>query len=275
MSKSAERAQMPANFVLRNTAGKGSKQATEGPQGFLLEDRLQEICEKHYNQICPPDRERLGQEESSSTCQRSPVSTTVFTMLGARDMNVFTRMREKKRDIYSQLGTKVASRHKHASNRIRASSGRLAKDPNHRRKEYGSATLKSQKDTRIPNYVKTYDGTRYPEDHLKIFQTAAKIKRWAMPTWCHIFNSILIGSAKVWFDKLIPESIDSYEVLRKAFLEFHTAKNTSRPVEITITRKGKGESTELSWRESKTEIIHVQWRTGMHENIRIMHASPI
>ncbi|GKA18512.1 reverse transcriptase domain-containing protein [Tanacetum coccineum] len=285
MSKSAERAQMPANSVIRNTAGKGSKQATEGPQGFLLEDRLREICEKHYNQILPimiekvhqeklqgvqtrltysessrqkaqtkektqlsesescdrkrRTKKRLRQEESSSTRQRSPVSTTVFTRLGARDRNVFTRPREKKRDIYSQLGTKVASRHKHASNRIRASSG-------------------SPKKSRIPNYVKTYDGTRYPEDHLKIFQTSAKIERWAMPTWCHIFNSILIGSAIVWFDKLPPESIDSYEVLRKAFLGNFTQqkKYIKDPMEIYHIKQREGESTEAFMERFKAESIH-------------------
>nr|GEU37723.1 ribonuclease H-like domain-containing protein [Tanacetum cinerariifolium] len=35
-----------------------------------------------------------------------------------------------------------------------------------------------------------------PKDHLKIFQAAAKVKRWAMPTWCHMFNSTLTGSAR-------------------------------------------------------------------------------
>ncbi|GJU92717.1 hypothetical protein Tco_1317473 [Tanacetum coccineum] len=35
-----------------------------------------------------------------------------------------------------------------------------------------------------------------PEDHLKIFQTAAKMERWAMPTWCHMFNSTLTGNAQ-------------------------------------------------------------------------------
>ncbi|GJV85761.1 reverse transcriptase domain-containing protein [Tanacetum coccineum] len=134
--------------------------------------------------------------------------------------------------------------------------------------QYGSATLKSQKDTRIPNYVKTYDGTRYPEDHLKIFQTAAKIKRWAMPTWCHIFNSILIGSAKVWFDKLIPESIDSYEVLRKAFLGNFTQqkKYIKDPVEIYHIKKREGESTEAFMERFKAESIHVN---GAPECMRI------
>ncbi|GKE66668.1 hypothetical protein Tco_1520829 [Tanacetum coccineum] len=36
--------------------------------------------------------------------------------------------------------------------------------------------------TRMPNHFKTYDGSEDPEDHLKIFQAAAKTERWAMPT---------------------------------------------------------------------------------------------
>ncbi|GKE42899.1 hypothetical protein Tco_1470183, partial [Tanacetum coccineum] len=40
--------------------------------------------------------------------------------------------------------------------------------------------------TRIPSHVKTYDGSGDPEDHIKLFQSAAKTERWAMPMWCHI-----------------------------------------------------------------------------------------
>ncbi|GJS45516.1 hypothetical protein Tco_0595637 [Tanacetum coccineum] len=54
--------------------------------------------------------------------------------------------------------------------------------------------------TRMPSHVKTYNGSEDPEDHLKIFQAAAKTERWAMPTWCHMFNSTLTGNARVWFD---------------------------------------------------------------------------
>nr|GEX43897.1 reverse transcriptase domain-containing protein [Tanacetum cinerariifolium] len=49
--------------------------------------------------------------------------------------------------------------------------------------------------TRMPSHIKTYDGSEDPDDHLKIFQAAAKTERWAMPTWCHMFNSTLIGNA--------------------------------------------------------------------------------
>nr|GEW00279.1 reverse transcriptase domain-containing protein [Tanacetum cinerariifolium] len=42
----------------------------------------------------------------------------------------------------------------------------------------------------------TYDGTGDPEDHVKVFQAAAQVEMWAMPTWCHMFNSTLIGAAR-------------------------------------------------------------------------------
>ncbi|GJZ66729.1 reverse transcriptase domain-containing protein [Tanacetum coccineum] len=77
--------------------------------------------------------------------------------------------------------------------------------------------FKSSGKTRMPNNVKTYDGTGDPEDHLKIFQAAARVKRWAMPTWCHMFNSTLIGAARVWFDELPPESIDGVHGLKGSF----------------------------------------------------------
>ncbi|GJZ15342.1 hypothetical protein Tco_0551019 [Tanacetum coccineum] len=73
--------------------------------------------------------------------------------------------------------------------------------------------------TRMPSHVKTYNESEDPEDHLKIFQAAAKTERWAMQTWCHMFNSTLTGNARVWFDDLPPESIDSYNDLGEAFLK--------------------------------------------------------
>ncbi|GJW75238.1 reverse transcriptase domain-containing protein [Tanacetum coccineum] len=98
----------------------------------------------------------------------------------------------------------------------------------------------------MPSHVKTYDGSEDPEDHLKIFQAAKKVERWAMPTWCHMFNSTLTGSAMVWFDDLPPESVDSYDDLKEAFLaNFHQQKKCIKdPVEIHHIKQREGESTE-------------------------------
>ncbi|GKE70252.1 hypothetical protein Tco_1528324, partial [Tanacetum coccineum] len=80
--------------------------------------------------------------------------------------------------------------------------------------------FRSSRKTRMPNNVKTYDGTGDLEDHLKVFQASAQVERWAMPTWCHMFNSTLIGAARVWFDVLPLESIDSYKDLKAVFLAY-------------------------------------------------------
>ncbi|GKF20114.1 reverse transcriptase domain-containing protein [Tanacetum coccineum] len=100
--------------------------------------------------------------------------------------------------------------------------------------------------TRMPSHIKTYDGSEDPEDHLKIFQSAAKTERWAMPTWCHMFNSTLTGNARVWFDDLPKETIDSYDDLKKAFLEnyLHQKKCIKDPVEIHNIRQRDGESVD-------------------------------
>ncbi|GKE89752.1 reverse transcriptase domain-containing protein, partial [Tanacetum coccineum] len=59
-----------------------------------------------------------------------------------------------------------------------------------------------------------------PEDHVKFFQAVAQVEYWAMPTWCHMFNSTLKGAARVWFNELSPKSIDGYKDLKAAFLAY-------------------------------------------------------
>ncbi|GJR84152.1 reverse transcriptase domain-containing protein [Tanacetum coccineum] len=112
----------------------------------------------------------------------------------------------------------------------------------------------------MPNNVKTYDGTGDPEDHLKVFQASAQVKRWAMPTWCHMFNSTLIGAARVWFDKLPPESIDSYKDLKAAFLTYfmQQKKHVKDPIEIHNIKQRDGEMIEEFMERFKVETGHIK-----------------
>ncbi|GKC78905.1 reverse transcriptase domain-containing protein [Tanacetum coccineum] len=114
--------------------------------------------------------------------------------------------------------------------------------------------------TRMSSHAKTYDGSGDPEDHLKLFQSAAKTERWAMPTWCHMFNSTLTGKARVWFEKLPKESIDSYEDLRTAFREnyLQQTKHIKDPVEIHHIKQRDGESMEDFMERYKAEILDVE-----------------
>ncbi|GKC97282.1 reverse transcriptase domain-containing protein [Tanacetum coccineum] len=114
--------------------------------------------------------------------------------------------------------------------------------------------------SRIPSHIKTYDGNEDPEDHLKIFQAAAKTEHWAMPTWCHMFNSTLTGNARVWFDDLSKESIDSYDALRKVFLEnyLQQKKCIKDPVEIHNIKQRDRESMEEFMRRYKLKCKDVK-----------------
>ncbi|GKA43506.1 reverse transcriptase domain-containing protein [Tanacetum coccineum] len=114
--------------------------------------------------------------------------------------------------------------------------------------------------TRMPSHVKTYDGNKDPEDHLKLFQSAAKIERWVMPTWCHMFNSTLTRNDRVWFDKLSKESIDSYEDIRAALREnyLQQTKHIKDPVEIHHIKQRDGESTEDFMERYKEEVLDVE-----------------
>ncbi|GJR16192.1 reverse transcriptase domain-containing protein [Tanacetum coccineum] len=131
-----------------------------------------------------------------------------------------------------------------------------------------SATSNFQKKSRMTNNVKTYDGSDDPEYHLKYFQAAAKMERWAMPTWCHLFNSTLTRSARVWFDDLPPESIDSYDDLKKAFLTnyLQQKKCIKDPVEIHHIKQRERESTKDFVQRFKAESRHVK---GAPEGMRI------
>ncbi|GKB59153.1 reverse transcriptase domain-containing protein [Tanacetum coccineum] len=103
--------------------------------------------------------------------------------------------------------------------------------------------------------------------------TIQKVERWEMPTWCHMFNSTLTGSARVWFDDLHPESVDIYDDLKKAFLaNFLQQKKCIKDlVEIHHIKKREGESTEDFVQRFKTECRHVKGAPECMRIYRFMH----
>nr|GEX31321.1 hypothetical protein [Tanacetum cinerariifolium] len=96
--------------------------------------------------------------------------------------------------------------------------------------------------TRMPNHIKTYEGSEDPEDHLKIFQEAAKTERWAMPT--------------------------CFDDMKKAFLEnyLQQKKCIKDLIELHNIKQRDGESTKDFVRRYKLESMDVK---GAPECMRI------
>ncbi|GJY90862.1 hypothetical protein Tco_0506058 [Tanacetum coccineum] len=151
MSQPANPAHTPANFAVWNTTGKGSKQTPDNNSGCLPADNLQEICEKHYNQILPIMAEKVHQEklQGLQTCLTYGESSHRNSQIQFSESESCDRKkRPKKRresHVTASRGTRpsqtasVFSRLRQESGKLteeaQRSTGRSAETPSQRRKD--------------------------------------------------------------------------------------------------------------------------------------------
>ncbi|GJS14124.1 hypothetical protein Tco_0408596 [Tanacetum coccineum] len=80
-------------------------------------------------------------------------------------------------------------------------------------KKKGHAPRKPQDQAKRHVFERKSDFRGDPEGHVKIFQAAAQVERWAMPTWCHMFNNTLIGTARQ--KKYIKDPVEIYNIKQR------------------------------------------------------------
>ncbi|GKD78108.1 reverse transcriptase domain-containing protein [Tanacetum coccineum] len=237
---------------------RGKEQIWQDMDMHASDAALREYCDRNYHQLLPIIAEKVHQEKHSESGTPSG-KRDLKKRLGSRRIHSAWRQGKKCVHTLEQLKTSVKAKD--------LSQPWVCKETNPFTPRIPYFDL--PKRTRMPSHVKTYDGSEDPEDHLKIFQAAAKVERWAMPTWCHMFNSTLTGSTRVWFDDLPSESIDSYDNLKEAFLaNFRQQKKCIKDhVEIHHIKQREGESTEDFVRRFKVESRDVK---GAPKIIRIL-----
>ncbi|PWA77176.1 reverse transcriptase domain-containing protein [Artemisia annua] len=100
--------------------------------------------------------------------------------------------------------------------------------------------------TRMPDNVQPYDGNEDPVDHIRVFQTVARVYKWDAATQCRMFKRTLTGAAKVWFESVPQGSLDDFGELRDAFLETFLSmkKHKDRDKRICCARKRRNEPIE-------------------------------
>nr|GEX40208.1 reverse transcriptase domain-containing protein [Tanacetum cinerariifolium] len=225
---------------------------------------IQEFCEEHYEDILPIIMEKVRHDRRKDVHTRLDFGESPRERVREDSYsNTRARASEPGRDRKCLRGTRESygdslahsyrdeGHHRHMNRKKRQVSTiqRLKKPWTYEEENPFTPRIRnfeSSRKTRMPNNVKTYDGTGDPEDHVKVFQAAAQVDRWAMPTWCHMFNSTLIWVARVWFDELPPERIDGYKDLRAAFLAYfmQQKKYVKDPVEIHTIKQRDGETIE-------------------------------
>ncbi|GJU39236.1 reverse transcriptase domain-containing protein [Tanacetum coccineum] len=233
MSKSAERAHTPTWSVIRNTTGKGSKQATDGPPRFLPEDRLREIFEKHYNQLLPIIEEKVHQEKLQGVQMRLTYGDAPAQEGQPKTQTIEGRKQETLSEVMLHALVKDREKSKESGMRLME---KTACNPPELRKLTSLRASMNEADTGSPNQKN---------------------------------KNPLIRSARVWFETLPPESIDSYVVLRKVFLRnfLQQRKYIKDPIEIHHIKQKEGESTEAFMERFKAESMHVN---GAPECMRLV-----
>ena len=76
----------------------------------------------------------------------------------------------------------------------------------------------------------SYDGARDPFDHIATFKTTMHLQGVLDEIMCRAFPTTLKGPARVWFSKLPPNSVSSFEEMSNFFVNnFIGGQNTSVP----------------------------------------------
>ena len=90
----------------------------------------------------------------------------------------------------------------------------------------------------------SYDGMRDPFDHIATFKTTMHLQGVPDEIMCRAFPTTLKGSAQVWFSKILPSTVTSFEELSKLFVNnFIEGQRHKRSSSSLLTiEQGKNES---------------------------------
>ena len=61
--------------------------------------------------------------------------------------------------------------------------------------------------------VEIYDESKDPLDHLESFKTLMHLQGVADEIMCRVFPTMLKGPARIWFNRLTPNSISTFKEL--------------------------------------------------------------
>ncbi|GKB13067.1 hypothetical protein Tco_0846990, partial [Tanacetum coccineum] len=220
--------------VVRNTLGK--EPIPQDPGRPISDEALREYCDRNYYQILPIIAEKVHQEKvqqeklkavkaclnfeeashqseskspeprrgrSESPKKNSPERKAVFKRL---EKGVFHRLGDKGKSVsvhsndsrrWSHHSSRRDTESCHQSSRSRATESASERRYNKRASSRRTEELSESEGSAGGHWKSKLKRQKSSiEDDLSQPWSAAKTERWAMSTWCHMFNSTLTGNAR-------------------------------------------------------------------------------
>ena len=102
----------------------------------------------------------------------------------------------------------------------------------------------------LPSKFKTptldsYDGTRDPYDHIATFKTTMHLQVVPDEIMCRAFPTTLKGPTRVWFSKLPPNTITSFQELSKLFINNFVGGQRQKHSLSSVLNIKQGENESL------------------------------
>nr|XP_023905683.1 uncharacterized protein LOC112017464 [Quercus suber] len=91
----------------------------------------------------------------------------------------------------------------------------------------------------------SYDGTQDPFDHIDTFKTTMHLQGIPDEIMCRAFPTILKGPARVWFSKIPPNTVTSFEELSKLFVNNFIGRHRHKHSSSSLLTIEQGENESL------------------------------
>ena len=91
----------------------------------------------------------------------------------------------------------------------------------------------------------SYDGTRNPCDHIATFMTTMHLQGVPDEIICRAFPTTLKGPARVWFSKIPPNTVGSFEELSKLFINIFIGGQRHKRSSSSLLTIEQGENESL------------------------------
>nr|GEX17999.1 reverse transcriptase domain-containing protein [Tanacetum cinerariifolium] len=229
---------------MRNTSGKGKEPISQDRGGPTSDATLREYYDKSYNQLLPIIAVKFNEEKERNKKLKQVKARLNFEERSRHHVGRDRRDKtlERKKEAYSKGWETEKGVCLHAQTTITSAPTRAPFMP---RIHYFNFPK-----TRMPNHIKTYDGSEDPKDYLKIFQAAAKTERdvKGAPECMRIFEFVYgisnLELIKRLYDK-IPKTMDEMMRETTSFLRGEVAaSNHERKKPFPPWRQQEGHNTD-------------------------------